>query len=265
MIDRDRRKGMFDLMAREYDAVRPGYPAELFAELERRGVLWQGCAALEIGCGSGQATRHLADRGAQLVTLDPSANMLGIAEARFADHADVTFLQQTFEEFEGEEESLDLILAATAWHWVEPALGYSKVARLLKPGGSFVILANLHPAAIAEFFSRIQSVYQEVVPEWGSINRNATTEDVIRGSRGEIDASGYFTPADVLEYDWTEIYSRERFLRLLATYSDHRSLEPERFAALQDGIGRIIEEEYGGEVRRDYVTVAYLAGRLAGE
>ena len=262
MIDRERRKGMFDLEAEEYDAVRPGYAAELFQELEKEGVINSGDKALEIGCGSGQATERLADYHLSLTGIDPSENMLRLARAKFADRPSIQFQRSSFEDYEGAEESLDLVIAATAWHWIDPEVGYRLAARLLKQGGHFAIVANLHPVPVTEFFNRIQAVYRDVVPEWGELSTNKSTEDVMRQGCQEMIDSGLFSNVKTFRHQWKEIYSRDKFLRLIGTYSDHRSLEPERLQTLKDGIGHIIDNEYQGVVERAYVSTAYAGTKI---
>ena len=60
------------------------------------------------------------------------------------------------------------------------------------------------------------------------------------------------------EYRWKEIYSEEQYLRLIGTYSDHRTLGEERLTGLQEAIGKVIENEFDGRVERDYLSIAYV-------
>lgn len=258
MIDREGRRVMFDQVAEEYDAVRPSYPKELFEMLADAELIGEGDRALELGCGTGQATQWLIRHDLSLTCIDPSENMLRIAKSKFAERNNLTFSQSNFEDYDLPSESLDLIVGATAWHWVDPSIGYSKAGRLLKSKGRLCIIANLHPLPVAPFFERIQSVYSALVPEWGSLQTNKSTEDVMRQSRDEMEKRGEFSAVEAFEYRWRETYSRERFLRLLGTYSDHRSLGEQRLGRLQSAIGKVIDEEFEGRVDRDYVSVAYV-------
>src|SRR5438132_12961717 len=52
----------FDAAAAIYDEIRPRYPAAMFDDLFR--LLLPGPVVLEVGPGTGQATRDLLDRGA---------------------------------------------------------------------------------------------------------------------------------------------------------------------------------------------------------
>ncbi|MGE3801035.1 MAG: class I SAM-dependent methyltransferase [Candidatus Kapaibacterium sp.] len=258
MIDRVGRRVMFDQVADEYDAVRPGYPTKLFEILARAAVLQKGMETLEIGCGTGQATKWLIQYGLNVTCIDPSENMLRIARQKFAEIEGVHFAQSTFENHTLRDESLDLIIAATSWHWVDPIVGYTKVVRGLKPKGKLSIIANLHPIPVAPFYARIQTVYEELVPEWGNLQTNKSTEDVMRQCKEEMEAIGAFTNIEKFEYQWKEIYSREQYQRLIGTYSDHRTLGQKRLTGLQEAIGKVIESEFDGRVERDYLSVAYV-------
>lgn len=125
-----------------YAAGRLDYPGEVFAILGERGGLAPGACILEIGPGTGQATRELLDAGAaRVVAVEPdpelSAHLRGWGEARL-DVATMAFGPAV-----PGDDGFDLIVAATAFHWLEagPALG--DVRRLLKPGGHFAMWWNV--------------------------------------------------------------------------------------------------------------------------
>jgi tRNA A58 N-methylase Trm61 len=60
--ERDRRRhkrGLFDQVARLYEATRPGYPPELAEFVAATAGIGAGAAVLEVGCGTGQLTERL--------------------------------------------------------------------------------------------------------------------------------------------------------------------------------------------------------------
>src|SRR5580693_412588 len=75
-------RSVFDVAASEYDAARPSYPAALFEELERQTGRLSGRLVLDWGAGTGIASRQLAARGAQVISLDIGEQMLRRALAR---------------------------------------------------------------------------------------------------------------------------------------------------------------------------------------
>jgi SAM-dependent methyltransferase len=252
-------KNIFDRAAREYDEVRPRYPEELIEDVVHiSGVPDEG-RILEIGCGTGQATIPFARRGYEMLCLDIGRELVAIARENCEPYPRVKIRNISFEEWTPEEGSFDLLISATAFHWIPAEVGYPKAARVLKDTGSIALFWNMHPKPYTGFFSEVQRVYRSVVPEWVDISDGPTTEEKIREREAAIDGSGLFGKVEVRRYPWSRVYTKEQYLKLLDTYSDHRSLEAPRRRELYDGIGELIEEEYGGAVTRPYLSVLYVA------
>jgi SAM-dependent methyltransferase len=123
----------FGAVAEAYERFRPGYPPELFDTVlayARQPVR----TALEIGAGTGKATRLLAQRGVRVTATEPDEAML--AELRRHVPASVRTVQAAFEDLRPGE-SYGLVYAAAALHWTNPEGRWARVATLLEPGGVF--------------------------------------------------------------------------------------------------------------------------------
>jgi SAM-dependent methyltransferase len=127
------RAQSFGSVAAAYERFRPGYPDELVDEVlayADRSVR----TALEIGAGTGKATRVFAGHGVAVTATDPDAAML--EELRKHVPATVSTVRGAFEDLPTSS-TYDLVFAAAALHWTEPAGRWSRVAALLNPGGTF--------------------------------------------------------------------------------------------------------------------------------
>lgn len=123
----------FGVRARAYERFRPGYPAELVDTV----MAYAGRpvrTALEIGAGTGKATRLFARRGVAVTATEPDAAML--AELRTHVPAGVTTVRAAFEDLRVGER-YGLVYAAAALHWTRPQGRWSRIAALLEPGGVF--------------------------------------------------------------------------------------------------------------------------------
>ncbi|SBV32354.1 Dimethyladenosine transferase (RRNA methylation) [uncultured Sphingopyxis sp.] len=125
-----------------YAAGRLDYPHELFAILAERGGLAAGADVLEIGPGTGQATRELLDAGAaRVIAVEPdsdlSRHLCGWGEAR------LEVVTLPFGPAVPGDGRFDLIVAATSFHWLEAEPALADVRRLLKPGGVFAMWWNV--------------------------------------------------------------------------------------------------------------------------
>lgn len=123
----------FGVMAEAYERFRPGYPVDLFEKV----MAYAGQpvrTALEIGAGTGKATRLFAQAGIAVTATDPDAAML--AELRKHVPSSVGTVQAAFEDLTTGE-SYGLVYAAAALHWTEPEGRWSRMASLVEPGGVF--------------------------------------------------------------------------------------------------------------------------------
>jgi SAM-dependent methyltransferase len=123
----------FGVVAEAYERFRPGYPVELF-DVVMRYAGQPVRTALEIGAGTGKATRLFAQRGVTVTATEPDEAML--AELRKHVPADVKTVQAAFEDLRSGE-SYGLVFAAAALHWTNPAGRWPRLAALLEPGGVF--------------------------------------------------------------------------------------------------------------------------------
>jgi SAM-dependent methyltransferase len=123
----------FGAVAQAYERFRPGYPAELFdmvLDYARQPVI----NALEIGAGTGKATRLFAQRGVTVTATEPDEAML--AELRQHVPATVRTVCAAFEDLRPGERC-GLVYAAAALHWTRPEGRWARIAALLEPGGVF--------------------------------------------------------------------------------------------------------------------------------
>lgn len=258
-IDEARRTS-FDHRAELYDAMRPSYPAALVDGLIAR------CAPqrmLEIGAGTGKATRLFARAGRELVAIEPGANLAAVLARNVAGFPHVTVERTTFEAYTGAAYAgggFDLIYAAQALHWIDPAVRYVKPAQLLRPGGAFAAITNEKPPVATALWRELDAVYARRYPEGP---RPTSLDSVERSWIAEFDASGRFGPVQVERFPWTAHHTTRDYLALLDTYSDHATLADDRRRALYADIAEVIDR-HGGGVELPYVTLAFLAFVRAG-
>jgi SAM-dependent methyltransferase len=254
-------KNIFNGVARLYEEVRPGYPEELIEDVIRISGIPEEGRILEVGCGTGQATIPFARRGYEMLCLDIGKELVKIARKKSKLYPKVDIRNVSFEEWTPEVGSFDLLISATAFHWIPPEIGYPKAAQILKETGCIALFWNMHPTPYTRFFNDVQRVYRSVVPEWRDIRDNPPVEEKIREREAVIEGSGLFENVEVRTYPWSRVFTKKQYLKLLDTFSDHRNLKALRRRELYDGISKVIEEEYGGVITRPYLSVLYVAAR----
>ncbi len=259
------RRGSFDRAATLYDAARPAYPQALADDVVALSRIPPGGRILEIGCGTGQATLLFARHGYCIQCIELGANLAAVARRNLAPYPSAHVWVGPFENWPVVEGSFDLAVSATAFHWVDPVVGYPKVAHALAPGGALALFWN-RPDPAAEddgFAAAVQNVYQREAPTLAAAYRPLHGGEAAERV-AEIEQTGLFGPVIVRRYRWAEVYDAARYLRLLETYSDHAALDPVARSRLYEGIGALIDGRFGGQITKGYLTLLYLAHRRQG-
>ena len=127
----DAALGFGDVAAR-YAALRPAYPAALFDFLESH-LEGPRSFAVDLGAGPCKASIDLAARFGRVAAVEPDARMLAAAP----DHPRIARINRASEDAEFPAGSVDCVVAATAFHWMEQDVVCAKVARWLRPHGVF--------------------------------------------------------------------------------------------------------------------------------
>lgn len=155
----------FDEDAELYDRARPGYPPELFDDLTEVAGTGSGCRVLEVGAGTGKATLPLAERGCRITAVELGADMAAVARRNLAGFEAVEVVTADFETWPLPEEPFDVVVSATAFHWLDPAVRMVKAADALRPGGALAVVATQHVAGGSEeFFVEVQDCYERFDP-----------------------------------------------------------------------------------------------------
>jgi SAM-dependent methyltransferase len=131
---------VFNEVAVEYDRHRPAYPDVLIDQACELACLEKGDRVLEIGCGTGQLTRSLLARGLRVTALEPGDQLLRVAEENLKDAGDVELVHARLEDMQLPRESYEAVFSASAIHWVDPDLGWRKIADALAPGGTLALI-----------------------------------------------------------------------------------------------------------------------------
>ncbi|MEU7480884.1 class I SAM-dependent methyltransferase [Lentzea sp. NPDC042327] len=237
MTERERLRATFGTDAARYHRARPTYPAELFAALH-------GDRVLEIGPGTGQATLPLTALGS-VTAVELSPDLAAIARTH-APRAHVVVAD--FDEWEPDGE-FDLVVSATAFHWLDPDTRMARCARALRNGGTLAVISTHHVAGGTEqFFADVQELYER----WDPGTPQGFRQPAAGTVPFELDDSPFFEPPEFRRYEWERDYTAETYVDLLLTYSNHITL-PTR-DELVAGIGRLIDTRYGGRITKRYLT-----------
>ena len=216
--DRGRAES-FGAVAELYERARPSYPPALIDALLEGGVH----DVLDVGTGTGIAGALLAARGCAVLGVEVDERMAARARARGLE-VEVA----PFERWQARGRAFDLVIAAQAWHWIEPAAGVRRAAGLLRPRGRLAVFWNLgdppaHVRAVLDpIYDRLEPALGHGAQSHGASRPGRPQQSAAEG----IAASGCFEPARIRTFPWSREYDAESWVALLATHSDHQTLAP---------------------------------------
>ncbi|MFC6156074.1 class I SAM-dependent methyltransferase [Kribbella jiaozuonensis] len=246
-MTRESLRQTFGEDAELYDRVRPTYPPELFDDLA--GIVGDHPRVLEIGPGTGQATSAMVDRGWPVTAVELSPDLAGVLKRRLPG---IEVIVADFDTWDLPAQTFELVVSATAFHWLDPATRMQRCVDVLRPGGALAVVSTHHVAGGSEqLFADVQSCYDRFTDD-ATTDGLPAADDVPNDPEG-IERSGLFGSVEFRRYVWDVDYSAAQYLELLSSYSGHRALTIERRDRLYDCIGARIEAA-GGSITKRYLN-----------
>jgi ubiquinone/menaquinone biosynthesis C-methylase UbiE len=238
----------FDCVASEYDAVRPDYPSQLFDALESAmGQPLLDTDVLDVGAGTGIASRALAGRGARVVAVDPGAAMLHVLRSRSTSR--VRLVQGDGNALPLRSRIFDLVVFAQSLHWVDLARADSEAFRVLKEGGVFAAWWNQHDLSVpwvAAHHERLSRTSTE--PDF---DQRQVVNKLAQPPRSRRLAT--------VEIPWSRSISLEQFGRLLHTHSRVFTLGEDADAVVEHELRALAHIFPDGVLEEPFKTYAVLA------
>ena len=150
-------------------------------------------------------------------------------------------------------------------HWLDPAIAYPKAAATLRDGVSLALFWNvhIHSDPSEEFFEAGQRIYEYEAPEivrpedYKGLPRPHEVPDRTE----EIQNTSLFGSVTTRHYRWYIAYDSSTYLRVLSTYSGHRSLDDDTRKRLFRGLADLIDNRFDGRIVKGYLTTLYVARR----
>ncbi len=258
MTDNTSLRHTFDEVALLYNEARPRYPDELFSTLTDLVGLNKYSKLLEIGSGTGQATKPLAQKGFDITTIESGNSLAEVTKHELRDYKNVQILSGAFEEAILPAKSFDLVFAATSFHWINPSIKYLKTHNLLKEKGHLAIIHTNHISDEKgdEFFIASQPIY----------DRYDYTD---KYQRPKLLRNEELKPNDVdihlfklIHFQLFPIvinYTAKSFVKLLNTFSNHLAADKKIQYAFYNEIENLINKEFEGKIDKHFsmsLTVA---------
>ena len=230
----------FDKIASFYDEVRPGYPDEIFDEIEKFVSLTGKSRILEIGAGNGNATKTIHERWKSKITaIEPGAHLVKILEHKLRDNPDIIIINDSFENFTTDSK-YDCIISATAFHWIDPAIKFKKASAVLRDNGMLILFWNNYTRSDEKVFDEIREVYSKYHPNHEGLEIRTIIRKKIDERRNEIIESKLFSLLFHKEFIHTKRFTAEEYVKLLKTYSGNSIKDEQEMSLFYQHIEKVI-------------------------
>jgi SAM-dependent methyltransferase len=263
--DLGERKHWYSSVADAYNRVRPRYPQAVIERALEFAQLPQKAKILELGCGPAIATVPFAQLGFELLSLEPNREASELAKQNCAVYPHVEIQNLAFEEWELESDRFDAVLAATSWHWIDPAIAYAKSEAALKAQGSLILLWNTPPQLDEETYQMVDTVYETLAPSIPLYARHEGRKnhqaDFLKFSELIID-SGYFKNVKYESSIHQVVYSLDDYLLLLSTLSPYIALTENSRNHLFTNLREALHQHQGDRLNLSFISAFHVAHKI---
>ncbi len=192
----------FGALREAYDKARPPYRQDLI------DYVASFCSGnvLDVGCGTGIATRQLAEKGFAMTGCDGDAKMVEVARRYTSPSIDYFVAPVDAMPFTDEE--FDVVTAFTAFHFFYDSTSVTEMRRVLKHNGSFVVVEGMRGNNVPDYFRQaVEEAIHRRLPAKHRIN----VEEIFRNNGIEEIAAR--------EFEYVLQFSLDRFLEYMTSRS----------------------------------------------
>ena len=267
-IAREAGRRLFGADVDAYERGRPGHPPRVYELLVERCGLAPGTRVLEIGPGTGQATRRLLELGADILAVEPDERLAAHLPSAVGA---VAVLNQSLEHAELSPESFDIAVAASSFHWVDEETGLARAAAALRQGGWLALWWSHFGAEepLSPFQEALHPVIDELFAARGIELEESPAISPVGGPRFGLDVEGRLTALahagfGHIEHElipWSHTWDAAGIRALFASFSPIIRLDEETRLAALDAVEQVAERDFGGRVELPVLTSLYTAQR----
>jgi SAM-dependent methyltransferase len=259
---RDEFRATFDDDPDAYDRTRPVAPEHVFDDVVQLAGLQPASTVVEIGPGTGQATRPLAQRGLRVVALELGPRLAERARQNLAAFPAVEVVTSSFETWDPGDSAVDAVFACNSFHWIDPDIRFVKSAAVLKPDGHLVELATpwVIPDDADQFWWDVQEDYVAVGGK--RVDPSTKHPDRIGDLGAAVRASGLFAEPTIKRYRFGVTFTADDYAISLSTQSGVKAFPRDARTELVERIRRRVQQR-GGTVTAHLLAVLTVAERAS--
>jgi SAM-dependent methyltransferase len=191
----------FTSRVENYVKYRPSYPAKIIQYLEQHCALTQDSIIADIGSGTGISARPLLEHGNTVHGVEPNEAMRKAGEEYLAGFEKFVSVNGTAEATSLSDGSVDLVIAAQAFHWFDPDETRKEFCRILKPGGHAVLIWNERQLDSTPFLIEYEALLEEYATDYKKVRHENVDQSRIADFLGGGFGSAVFANEQVFDFE----------------------------------------------------------------
>ena len=239
--DRANLRGVsFGVDAVGYDALRPSYPAALVDQLTAD----RPRSVLDIACGTGIASRLLAERGCDVLGVEADERMAAISRM-----TGIPVETGYFEDWKARGRAFDLVICGQAWWWLDLPVALEKIAGVLPAAGRLGVFWNVGGRE-DELSRALRAIYDDIAAAAKQRGGEGVSEPMLPSAfqpdpARDLESCGLFSSIEVAQYEWERRYTTDEWVAAAATFGDVIALPQEYRSQLLDAVGDTVDAHGG--------------------
>jgi SAM-dependent methyltransferase len=237
----------FSNRVENYAKHRPGYPPEVLELFEAEMELTEDSVVADIGSGTGISSCIFLENGNRVYGVEPNSKMRETAERRLARFDKFHSVDGTAENTGLPGGSIDIVIAAQAFHWFRPEETRGEFKRILKSGGWVALMWNERQLNTTPFLEDYEQFLLKYASDYTAVRHDNINEITLLEFFGKRFERASFPNAQVLDFDG--------LLGRAASSSYMPSEGDERFPEMEDELrGLFAKHAESGKITVFYDT-----------
>ncbi|MBP0589867.1 class I SAM-dependent methyltransferase [Paraburkholderia sp. LEh10] len=169
----------------DYVKYRPSYPREVVTFLRTVCGIAEDARVADIGAGTGISAQLFLNAGHAVVAVEPNQAMRAAADGWLNDYSGYSSVHGTAEATTLQSGSIDLVIAAQAFHWFDPTAARREFARILKPRGLIALFWNSRSLDGTPFLAGYEALLQRFSDDYQAVAERYADDESMAAWFGE--------------------------------------------------------------------------------
>ena len=191
----------FSNRVENYVKYRPSYPAEVLDVFRGEMRLTQDSAIADVGSGTGISSKLFLDNGSIVYGVEPNAKMREGAAEFLAAYPNFYSIDGTSTATNLFKASVNIVIAAQAFHWFDPEPTRNEFKRILKPGGWVALMWNERQLNTTPFLVEYEKLLLKYASDYTKVRHDNINESTLNNFFQDDFHTATFANKQVLDFD----------------------------------------------------------------